>query len=65
MDARMQEGFILQKLAGRGQVFIHSGGTIVPFELKPGESAGQAGRPHRRRLTAPDTWMVGLKRGMI
>ncbi len=31
------EGFILQKLEGRGQVFAHSGGTIVPMELQPGE----------------------------
>lgn len=31
------EGFILQKMEGRGELFIHSGGTIVPFELKPGE----------------------------
>jgi uncharacterized protein (TIGR00266 family) len=31
------EGFILQKLEGQGQVFAHSGGTIVPMELGPGE----------------------------
>ena len=31
------EGFILQKMSGRGELFIHSGGTVVPFELKPGE----------------------------
>jgi len=31
------EGFILQKMEGRGDLFIHSGGTIVPFDLKPGE----------------------------
>ena len=31
------EGFILQKLEGSGEVFIHSGGTIVPMELKQGE----------------------------
>ena len=31
------EGFILQKLEGTGEVFIHSGGTIVPMELKQGE----------------------------
>jgi uncharacterized protein (TIGR00266 family) len=31
------EGFILQKMTGTGELFIHSGGTIVPFELKPGE----------------------------
>ncbi|HEX5475993.1 MAG TPA: TIGR00266 family protein [Vicinamibacterales bacterium] len=31
------EGFILQKMEGTGELFIHSGGTIVPFELKAGE----------------------------
>src|SRR5580765_5032291 len=31
------EGFILQRLEGSGEVFIHSGGTIVPMELKAGE----------------------------
>jgi uncharacterized protein (TIGR00266 family) len=31
------EGFILQKLEGSGEAFIHSGGAIVPMELKPGE----------------------------
>ena len=31
------EGFILERLEGTGEVFIHSGGTIVPMELKPGE----------------------------
>ncbi len=31
------EGFILQKMEGRGELFIHSGGTIVAFELKAGE----------------------------
>src|SRR6188474_2801028 len=31
------EGFILQRLEGSGDVFIHSGGTIVPMELKAGE----------------------------
>ena len=31
------EGFILQKMNGTGELFIHSGGTIVPFELKAGE----------------------------
>lgn len=31
------EGFILQKMTGTGELFIHSGGTIVPFELKAGE----------------------------
>jgi uncharacterized protein (TIGR00266 family) len=31
------EGFILQKLEGSGEVFIHSGGTILPMELKAGE----------------------------
>ncbi len=31
------EGFILQRLEGTGDLFIHSGGTIVPMELKAGE----------------------------
>jgi uncharacterized protein (TIGR00266 family) len=31
------EGFILQKLEGTGQAFLHSGGTIVPMQLAPGE----------------------------
>jgi uncharacterized protein (AIM24 family) len=31
------EGFILQKLEGTGEVFVHSGGTIVPMDLKAGE----------------------------
>ena len=31
------EGFILQKLEGTGQTFLHSGGTIVPMQLGPGE----------------------------
>src|ERR1051325_1158510 len=31
------EGFILQRLEGTGEAFIHSGGTIVEMELKAGE----------------------------
>ena len=31
------EGFILQKMEGTGNLFIHSGGTIVPIELRSGE----------------------------
>jgi len=31
------EGFILQRLEGNGEVFIHSGGTIIPMELRAGE----------------------------
>jgi uncharacterized protein (TIGR00266 family) len=31
------EGFILERLEGNGEVFIHSGGTVIPFELKAGE----------------------------
>jgi len=31
------EGFILQKLEGSGLAFLHSGGTIVPMTLGPGE----------------------------
>lgn len=32
------EGFILQKLSGRGQAYIHSGGGMIPFELAAGQS---------------------------
>jgi len=31
------EGFILEKLEGTGEVFVHSGGTIIPMELAAGE----------------------------
>lgn len=31
------EGFILQKMEGAGDLFIHSGGTIVPIDLQAGE----------------------------
>ena len=31
------EGFILERFEGSGEVFAHSGGTIVPFDLKAGE----------------------------
>lgn len=31
------EGFILQRLEGTGEVFIHSGGTVLEMTLKPGE----------------------------
>ena len=31
------EGFILQKLEGTGEVFIHSGGTLVPLTLAANE----------------------------
>ena len=31
------EGFILERFEGSGEVFAHSGGTIIPFELKAGE----------------------------
>ena len=31
------EGFILERFEGGGEVFAHSGGTIVPFDLKAGE----------------------------
>jgi uncharacterized protein (TIGR00266 family) len=31
------EGFILQRLKGDGWAFVHSGGTIVERDLKPGE----------------------------
>ena len=32
------EGFIMQKLEGDGQVYIHAGGTTVQKELAPGET---------------------------
>ncbi|MDX9750432.1 MAG: TIGR00266 family protein [Flavobacteriales bacterium] len=32
------EGFIMQKLEGNGQVYIHAGGTTVQRELAPGET---------------------------
>jgi len=31
------EGFILQKIEGTGEVFIHSGGTVLEMTLKAGE----------------------------
>jgi uncharacterized protein (TIGR00266 family) len=31
------EGFILEKLEGTGEAFIHSGGTVLQMDLKPGE----------------------------
>jgi uncharacterized protein (TIGR00266 family) len=31
------EGFILERLEGSGEAFIHSGGTIIEMTLKPGE----------------------------
>jgi uncharacterized protein (TIGR00266 family) len=32
------EGFILQKLSGQGLVFLHAGGNMLEFQLKPGET---------------------------
>lgn len=32
------EGFIMQRLLGDGQVFLHAGGTIVEYDLAPGET---------------------------
>ena len=32
------EGFILQKISGQGLVFLHAGGNMVEFNLKPGET---------------------------
>src|SRR5436189_1159219 len=32
------EGFILQKLSGEGLVFLHAGGTMINFDLAPGET---------------------------
>lgn len=31
------EGFILQKLQGQGQAFIHAGGTVLPVDLQAGQ----------------------------
>ncbi|MEO8217546.1 MAG: TIGR00266 family protein [Acidobacteriota bacterium] len=31
------EGFILQRISGNGMVFLHAGGNMIEFELKPGE----------------------------
>ena len=31
------EGFIMQKLEGDGQIFVHAGGTILERQLAPGE----------------------------
>src|SRR5687767_8692050 len=31
------EGFILQKITGDGLVFLHAGGNMLEFDLKPGE----------------------------
>lgn len=31
------EGFILQRLTGPGEVFVHAGGDFVQFDLAPGE----------------------------
>ena len=32
------EGFILQKISGQGLVFLHAGGTMIHFNLAPGET---------------------------
>lgn len=32
------EGFILQRLEGKGLTFIHAGGTVLPLDLKAGQS---------------------------
>lgn len=32
------EGFILERLSGRGTAFIHAGGNLVEFDLLPGQS---------------------------
>ena len=32
------EGFVLEKLTGPGQVFIHGGGDFIEFNLNPGET---------------------------
>ena len=48
------EGFILQKMEGTGDLFIHSGGTIVAVGARAGRAAARRHRlprrvrPHRR-----------------
>lgn len=32
------EGFILQKISGEGMAFLHAGGNMLEFDLKPGET---------------------------
>jgi uncharacterized protein (TIGR00266 family) len=32
------EGFILQKISGDGLLFLHAGGNMIEFDLKPGET---------------------------
>src|SRR5919204_1930282 len=32
------EGFILQRISGEGLVFLHAGGTMIHFDLAPGET---------------------------
>src|SRR5437762_11311047 len=32
------EGFILQRISGEGLVFLHAGGTMINFDLAPGET---------------------------
>ena len=32
------EGFIVEKISGRGVVFLHAGGDLISFELAPGET---------------------------
>src|SRR5437660_10800116 len=32
------EGFILQRISGQGLVFLHAGGTMINFDLAPGET---------------------------
>ena len=46
------EGFILERLEGTGEAFIHSGGTIILKELKAGREA--AGRHRLPRRVRPD-----------
>jgi uncharacterized protein (TIGR00266 family) len=45
------EGFILQKLEGTGQLFLHSGGTIVEKTLAVGE-----------RLKVDTAWWLSIRR---
>ena len=53
------EGFILQKLTGNGQTFIHSGGTILPSEIEELHKYGVS------RIYSPDDGRSMGLQGMI
>jgi uncharacterized protein (AIM24 family) len=69
MDARTQgglgEGFILERLEGTGDVFIHSGGTIVLLELsraRRSRSIMNVSSRSTRRSTTTSNWSAGSRR---